>query len=270
MSKDKKLLVKKLQLFAKSDKLAKFTNQVDSISLMGELLEAVKSIRTTLEVGQGVQDIKSRLSELIVSIQGTMASIHRIRRIRGVRGKKGEKGDKGDRGEKGDKGDRGLDGRNGIDADATDIITRASKIASEIAVDELRKLIPEVELDTPEQIADKLEELKGDKRLGIGAIKDLADKLKELEDRPIGGGGGGVSKMALDAHFIDDETPTGSINGTNKAFVLANTPNPTSSLKVYLDGQRMSITEDYTFSGRTITFLTAPLTGSILKCDYKT
>ena len=80
---------------------------------------------------------------------------------------------------------------------------------------------------------------------------------------------GGFNYNSMDFHIIDDETPTGTINGTNKAFTIKNPPNPVSSLKVYLNGQRMRITEDYTFSGATITFITAPPTTSILLVDYR-
>jgi len=40
-------------------------------------------------------------------------------------------------------------------------------------------------------------------------------------------------------------------------------------LKVYVNGQRMRETEDYTISATTITFLTPPPTGSIILCDYR-
>jgi uncharacterized surface anchored protein len=81
--------------------------------------------------------------------------------------------------------------------------------------------------------------------------------------------GGGFSQIHMEQHFIDDETPTGTINGINTVFTIASTPNPSGSLKVYVNGQRMRITEDYTVSGRTITFLIAPPTTSIILCDYR-
>jgi len=156
----------------------------------------------------------------------------------------------------------GLPGEKGMDADEEKII---KAIMTQIKLPEQKEMI----LDTPEQIADKLETLKGDEKLEIKAIENLEDRLKELENRPLGGGSGGVSKLALDAHFIDDGTPSGTVDGANKAFVLANTPNPPASVKVFADGQRLNLTEDYTFSARTITFVDAPLTDTIIKVDYK-
>jgi len=142
---------------------------------------------------------------------------------------------------------------------------------TKIVQDVLSK-IPEPEkviLDTPEQIRDKIEELKGNERLEIKAINSLQEKLDELKDsigrRPIFGGG--VSKMSIDRHFIDDETPQNS--GDNINFTIAHTPNPTTSLKLYRGGSRQRITEDYTLNNKTITLNTALQTGEILLCDYK-
>lgn len=69
--------------------------------------------------------------------------------------------------------------------------------------------------------------------------------------------------------FIYDETPSGTVNGSNTAFILANTP-VSGSLIVFRDGQRLvGGGADYTLSGTTITFVTAPATGSVIKCDYQ-
>jgi len=152
------------------------------------------------------------------------------------------------------------DGLNGRDADETKII---EAVRSQI-------VIPEPEQMSNNIIRDKLEKLRGKERLEIDAINGLKKKLKELEDRPLGGGGGGFSYIHMDRHFVDDETPSGTVNGTNKIFTITKTPNPTGSLKVYVNGQRMKAGgEDYTLSARTITFVTAPPTTSILLCDYR-
>lgn len=122
---------------------------------------------------------------------------------------------------------------------------------------------------SPEEVRDKLESLQDDQRLSISAIHELEEILDELRKRPVGRGGGGFSKIAMDSHIIDDETPSGIINGSNTAFVLAGDPNPLSSLKVYRNGMRQRVSEDYTISGRTITFTTAPVVGEIILCDYR-
>ena len=124
--------------------------------------------------------------------------------------------------------------------------------------------------DTPEQTRDKLESLTDGEKLSIQAIQDLAEELKRLEDRIYSSskGGGGFSSIAMQSKFIDDETPTGTINGSNQTFYLSNAPIP-SSVKVYLGGVRLRVTQDYTLSGRTLTFTNAPQVGEILLADYR-
>lgn len=77
---------------------------------------------------------------------------------------------------------------------------------------------------------------------------------------------GGLSS----ANFVDKETPSGSINGSNTAFTLAFTPTAGSE-HLYLNGilQESGAGNDYTISGANITMLTAPLTGERLKVSYR-
>jgi len=153
------------------------------------------------------------------------------------------------------------DGLSGKDANEEKIV---QDVLAQIKLPEQKEII----LDGSEEIRDKLETLEGEERLDIEAIKGLKDLLEEIKQRPVRGGGG-FSKIAYEIHIIDDETPTGTPNGVLTDFVLNHIPNPTSSLKVYLDGQRMRLTTDYTFAGKTITFLSAPLTGSVITADYR-
>ncbi len=153
------------------------------------------------------------------------------------------------------------------ETDLTDIYNRLVEIEGKIPT------IP-AEL-TAYQVRDKLESIDNEsEKLKIEAIKDLRAELDELKKglksfggRPIFGGGFNYS--AMDLHIVDDETPAGTVNDVNTDFTLAHVPNPASSLKVYVNGQRMRITTDYTFSGGTISFVTAPPTGSILLVDYR-
>lgn len=65
------------------------------------------------------------------------------------------------------------------------------------------------------------------------------------------------------------ETPSGSVNGSNTAFTLANTP-ATGSEEVFLNGilQDSGAGNDYTISGGTITMLSAPLSGDKIRVTY--
>lgn len=72
------------------------------------------------------------------------------------------------------------------------------------------------------------------------------------------------------SNFVTRETPSGSINGSNVTFTLANTP-VAGSEEIYLNGllQEPGAGNDYTISGSTITYLTAPLTGDKLRASYR-
>jgi hypothetical protein len=71
--------------------------------------------------------------------------------------------------------------------------------------------------------------------------------------------------------FVDQETPTGTIDGVNAVFTLSQTPSPSTSLAVYRNGLRMSPAIDYTLSGTAITFMTAsvPQPTDTLSCSYR-
>jgi len=154
-------------------------------------------------------------------------------------------------------------GENGKDADEVKIV---KNVLAQIVIPEYKETI----LDDAFEIRNKLETLNDDDRLEIVAIKDLReelDEIKQIKSQSLGGGG--LSKISMDIHILDPYTPTGTVNGTNKDFVLQRLPNPSTSLKVYKDGQKMQLTTDYTLSDKTITFITAPLTDSIIEVEHR-
>jgi hypothetical protein len=71
--------------------------------------------------------------------------------------------------------------------------------------------------------------------------------------------------------FVDGETPSGTMNGTNAAFTLSQSPSPASSLELYRNGLVQTVGVDYTLSGKAITFLTAdvPVSGDVLQAYYR-
>lgn len=108
-----------------------------------------------------------------------------------------------------------------------------------------------------------------------GLLSDMMSEMTNMEkrlegkvnlSRPRGTIGGLISQRI---RFIDDETPTGTVNGVNTIFTLVAKSPEAGSLKVFVNGQRMRVTDDYTLSGKTITFVTAPPTNSIILCDYR-
>jgi hypothetical protein len=73
----------------------------------------------------------------------------------------------------------------------------------------------------------------------------------------------------ITSHFVIREVPTGSINGSNVTFTLANTPIVGTEC-IYYNGllQNVGSGNDYTISGATITFNIAPETSSVILVNY--
>lgn len=148
--------------------------------------------------------------------------------------------------------------KDGKDADEIRII---KDVLDQIKLPEYKETV----LDNPEQLRDKLESLRGNNKLSIQSVQDLAEKLEELGNKVVVKG---QAYGSIRTRYIDDETPSGAINGVNTEFIITKLPQ-TGSLKVYVNGSRMRVTEDYTFSGKTITFLIAPPSGSIILVDFR-
>jgi hypothetical protein len=70
--------------------------------------------------------------------------------------------------------------------------------------------------------------------------------------------------------FVTRETPTGTVNGVNATFTLANTP-LSNTEEIYLNGllQEPGAGNDYTISTNTITMLNIPATGDRLRVNYR-
>ena len=81
----------------------------------------------------------------------------------------------------------------------------------------------------------------------------------------------GVNGVITAPNFVIGEVPTGTINGTNPTFTLANTPLVGKEM-VHVNGIRQQVGSgnDYTISGATITFLSGaiPQTGDVVIVDY--
>jgi hypothetical protein len=76
----------------------------------------------------------------------------------------------------------------------------------------------------------------------------------------------------LASNVVESETPSGTVNGANVTFNLANTPTA-GSVKLYKNGirQRAGAGNDYTIATGTITFEAGnvPQTGDVLLADYR-
>lgn len=81
-----------------------------------------------------------------------------------------------------------------------------------------------------------------------------------------------ITKGYADANFTSNseiqEEPTGLVNGANVTYTLSQTPTSNAAVKLYLNGLFQRQGTDYTISGVTITFTTAPATNSTVDALY--
>lgn len=72
-----------------------------------------------------------------------------------------------------------------------------------------------------------------------------------------------------DGSFWIEETPVGSINGSNKTFTLSDTPNPGSSLEWEVNGQTQTAGVGYTLSDDTVTTVAAYPTDTVVRARFR-
>lgn len=65
-----------------------------------------------------------------------------------------------------------------------------------------------------------------------------------------------IQSITNGQYFIFNETPGGTMNGSNQTFTLAKTPKPVASLQLSYNGQLQKAGGvDFSLSGNTITFI---------------
>jgi len=86
--------------------------------------------------------------------------------------------------------------------------------------------------------------------------------------------GSAVSVAYGDEHYststtrVTMEVPTGSVDGTNNVFVLANEP-ISGTLALYVRGILQEPDIDYVITGQTVTMTLPPLSGSYIRAFYE-
>jgi hypothetical protein len=71
--------------------------------------------------------------------------------------------------------------------------------------------------------------------------------------------------------FVDGDSPSGIVDGSNTSFTLSAVPDPAPSLAVYRNGMLQKTGQDYTLAGSTIQFVAAaaPQPGDTLLASYR-
>lgn len=142
--------------------------------------------------------------------------------------------------------------------------------------------------DTGEQIVEKINDLPTDD----DDLKIDASHIKNLpQNKTYHGGSSGIKEIIAGSNITVDntnigypvvsatggggssvtyfaETPSGTINSSNVTFTLDNIPTSNACVVVILNGLTQYNGIDYTVSGSTITFVSAPATGSSIFAYY--
>lgn len=85
------------------------------------------------------------------------------------------------------------------------------------------------------------------------------------------GNHGGSGGSGSSANHVDEETPTGAVDGVNREFELSEAPFPVKSLMLHRNGLCLKRGLDYTLDGTIVTFAEAatPQTGDLLLAWYR-
>lgn len=76
-----------------------------------------------------------------------------------------------------------------------------------------------------------------------------------------------VSARFLQKFWVN-EVPSGTVNGSNTAFTITQIPSEDEAIILSVNGLIQQLTTDYSISGNTITFVTAPATASSVRVSY--
>ena len=114
-----------------------------------------------------------------------------------------------------------------------------------------------------------------DAKQGIGTLKTATTVLHISASTAPSSGSVLVAKSSTEAAWqqpwIFNETPAGALNGSNKTFSLAAAPINGTDLMLYLNGLYMASGSalDYTLTGTIVNFAEAPLSGDVIRANYR-
>jgi hypothetical protein len=100
-----------------------------------------------------------------------------------------------------------------------------------------------------------------------GAIEGVVGALTDCVR--VDGSSGPCGSVA--PSFIDNDAPTGLVDGANTSFALSGVPNPAGSLSLYRNGVLLKVGQDFTLDGNNVQFVAAavPQPGDTLLASYR-
>lgn len=70
-------------------------------------------------------------------------------------------------------------------------------------------------------------------------------------------------------NVVENEVPSGTIDGVNRSFALKSTPNPPTSVVLFKQQLRQILGTDFTVNGNRIVYAVAPALNDKHVCDYR-
>lgn len=212
------------------------------------------------------EQIRAKIDNMKAEVDPNMEKLVRniLKDIKGEKGDKGEfiKGDKGDKGDsiKGDKGDS-------IKGDKGDaIVGPMGPVGKSIKGDTGKIPIAGIDYFTKRDIEQFLGKLKGLFNLNY-INKELKDIRKILDDMKKDSKkfGGRQSVLHRGGISLGMGVLVGIGNGVTTQFTLPFSPNKPSELVLTVGGGMRFVTDDFTLSGKIITFIIAPPDGAKIR-----
>lgn len=168
----------------------------------------------------------------------------------------------------------------GLSAKGQDVEKRLNKAISEVK-EQIKQLLQEQQ-DGMNFIYDKVSSLQDGKTPIKGVdyfdgkdadpitisqltenIGTMSQRLEEIEKRPLSVAGGYTPLVRVLYNQTFPETP----NGVRTTFSLIKEPKNANGVAIFQNRTRCHLTEDFTISGRTVTFTVAPITDDKLFYD---
>jgi hypothetical protein len=100
-----------------------------------------------------------------------------------------------------------------------------------------------------------------------GAIEGVVGALTDCVR--VDGSSGPCGSVA--PSFVDNDAPTGLVDGANTSFALSGVPNPAGSLSLYRNGVLLKVGQDFALNGNNVQFVAAavPQPGDTLLASYR-
>jgi hypothetical protein len=105
----------------------------------------------------------------------------------------------------------------------------------------------------------------------LGSIDAITGSASDCVHVDGSSGACGSSGGGANASFVDSDSLSGAVNGSNTSFTLSHTPSPSASLALYRNGIMQKTGQDFSIGGSTVVFASnnTPQSGDTLLASYR-